>query len=114
GRVRYAPVIGSGPVPADGKVSAGRPLVEDPDAWQHSADQPGEGQPAEGKPVGHQAVGSASPGSHSSAAHSSGSGLTVSGHEVGEFVAGSAHMVQMLAGEFPLGTVPEQGLGEVV
>ncbi len=40
--------------------------------------------------------------------------LTSSGHEVPEFLAGSAHMVQLLAAQFPLGTLPEQGLGEVV
>lgn len=43
-----------------------------------------------------------------------GARLTGSGHEVPEFVAGSAHMVQMLAGEFPLGTLPEAGVGEAV
>ena len=31
-----------------------------------------------------------------------------------EFLAGSAHMTQMLAAEFPLGTVPEEALGEAV
>ncbi len=40
--------------------------------------------------------------------------LTGSGHEVPEFLAGSAHMVQMLAAEFPLATLPEQALGETV
>jgi len=40
--------------------------------------------------------------------------LTVSGHEVPEFVAGSAHMTQMLAGQFPLGTLGEEALGEAV
>ncbi len=40
--------------------------------------------------------------------------LTVSGHEVPEFVAGTAHMVQMLSAEFPLGSLPEQGVGEAV
>lgn len=40
--------------------------------------------------------------------------LTASGHEVPEFVAGTAHMVQMLSAEFPMGGLPEQGLGETV
>lgn len=100
GRGRYAPVIGSGPVPVGGKGSAGRPLVEDPDAWQHNAHP--------------EATGQAGTGPEASQDADRGAGLTSSGHEVAEFVAGSAHMVQMVAGEFPLGTVPEQGLGEVV
>lgn len=40
--------------------------------------------------------------------------LTVSGHEVPEFAAGTAHMIQMLAGQFPLAQIPEHGLGETV
>lgn len=83
GRVRYAPVIGPGPLreqPSSG------PLVPVPEiedrAIEQSADR--------------------------------GVALTASGHEVPEFVAGTAHMVQMLSAEFPMGGLPEQGLGETV
>ena len=40
--------------------------------------------------------------------------LTLSGHEVPEFAAGTAHMIQMLAGDFPLATLPQEALGETV
>ncbi|USQ78464.1 HNH endonuclease [Ornithinimicrobium faecis] len=92
GRVRYAPVIGSGPLrekPASG------PLVPVPQ-------------------IESQAEQAAGGSSATSSSADRGVQLTSSGHEVPEFVAGSAHMVQMLAAEFPLGSLPEQGVGEAV
>lgn len=40
--------------------------------------------------------------------------LTTSGHEVPEFLAGTAHMTQLMAGMFPCGQLPEQALGEAI
>lgn len=91
GRVRYAPVIGTGPL----RETRSGPLVPDLDS-------------APGVPEGAEALSAEREG------QDRGVSLTASGHEVPEFIAGSAHMVQMLAGEFPLGQLPEQGLGEAV
>ncbi|MCK0114319.1 hypothetical protein MWU75_19455, partial [Ornithinimicrobium sp. F0845] len=93
GRVRYVPLIGTGPL----RLSNAGPLVPEPDQGSMpSAGDGGEGTGAGGRGVDR------------------GVELTSSGHEVPEFLAGSAHMTQMLAGEFPLASLPEVALGEVV
>lgn len=91
GRVRYAPLIGTGPL----RETTSGPLVPDLDL------APGPGHPGDARGA-------------NQAGQDHGIPLTGSRHEVPEFVAGSAHMLQMLAGEFPLGQLPEQGLGEAV
>ena len=86
GLPRYAPVIGTGPL----RESSSGPLVPVEDQDGPPAGPAQHGDPDRGRP------------------------LTVSGHEVPEFAAGSAHMVQMLTAQFPLAQVPEQALGETV
>ena len=88
GGLRYAPLIGSGPLR---KTDSG-PLVPVPVAELQALAAADGG--AGGADVGVQ--------------------LTESGHEVPEFVAGTAHMVAMLAGEFPVSRLPEAALGETV
>ncbi|QDO89011.1 DUF222 domain-containing protein [Ornithinimicrobium ciconiae] len=112
GRVRYAPLIGAGPLRET--TNAG-PLVPDqdqdlvPEVGHDLAQDPAlaqEHDPTRGGPGG--------PAHAGQGGQDRGAPLTTSGHEVPEFVAGSAHMIQMLAGEFPLAHLPEQGLGEAV
>lgn len=90
-RQRYAPLIGTGPLREE--ASSSGPLV--PVADQDAAPQ-------------------ASRGSSRPRDPDRGVPLTLSGHEVPEFAAGTAHMIQLLAAQFPLGRLPEQALGEVV
>lgn len=93
-RPRYAPIIGTGPL----RESNAGPLVPE-QLHTPSADGAGNVVGSEGRAAGDV---------------DRGVPLTGSGHEVAEFLAGSAHMAQMLAAEFPLGTLPEQALGEAV
>ncbi|WP_256840715.1 HNH endonuclease signature motif containing protein [Ornithinimicrobium cryptoxanthini] len=89
GPMKYRPVIGTGPLREASSCSG--PLVPPDDADPQAAgDLDGSGR-ADGGPR-----------------------LTASGHEVPEFAAGTAHMTQLLAGDFPLETLPEEALGETV
>lgn len=98
GRLRYAPLIGTGPLREQSSSSGPLVPVEEQDAWARDAS--------------HHA------GADDVATHGGGPDrgvrLTASGHEVPEFAAGTAHMIQMLAAQFPLERLPEQGLGETV
>lgn len=89
--MRYLPVIGTGPVPKGPSTSSG-PLVPDPQL----------GVPGSATPTSAVAV------------LASDLTATDSGHGVPEFLAGAAAMTQMLAGEFPMGSLPEQAIGETV
>jgi len=89
-RARYAPVIGTGPATQTSAASGPLVQIEDP--------------PEGGSASGAEAVGDPDGPAR----------LTGSGHEVPEFLAGTAHMTAMLAGEFPCERLPEQALGEVV
>lgn len=91
------PVIGAGPVTVGGSRSG--PLV--PEVVQPG--QFGGGQPGA---VGGAAAGGVGPDGPRQ--------LTGSGHEVPEFLAGTAHMVQVMAGMFPFVQLPDQALGEAV
>lgn len=86
-RVRYAPVIGSGPLPKHPSASSG-PLVPEPPA----------GVPGSLVPSGQDGPPQA----------------TGSGHAVPEFLAGVAQMVQTLAGAFPMDSMPERSVGEAL
>lgn len=99
GPLKYRPVIGTGPL----KESSSGPLVPLADTGSQASDHPGgAGHP---QAAGHeQAAGGVDGGPQ----------LTASGHEVPEFAAGTAHMTQLLAGQFPLATLPEHALGETV
>lgn len=87
GGLRYAPVIGTGPL----RESTSGPLVPVPLDEQRRLAAEAADRDAD-----------------------RGAQLTASAHEVPEFVAGTAHMVAMLGGEFPLSQLPEQALGETV
>lgn len=104
GRLRYAPVIGSGPW----RESVVGPLVPEvrDEQWHDVSGSLRE--------VGADDFRSGAAGGGGRGRPDSPLVLTESTHEVPEFTAGTAHMVQMLAGQFPLSALPEQALGETV
>lgn len=91
-RLRYVPPIGSGPL----RESNSGPLV--PVQQQESM------PPAGGAG---DLTGGVDPADR-------GLQLTATGHEVPEFAAGTAHITQLLAAQFPLGSLPDHALGETV
>lgn len=93
GRMRYLPVIGAGPLPT-GPLSDSRPLVPDP-----VAGVPGSYTEAPGSAATLQDAEELATGS---------------GEAVPEFLAGVAAMSQMLASQFPMGTLQERAVGETV
>lgn len=89
GRQQYVPVIGPGPLPAGGGTRSA-PLVP---------------APLPGVPGAFPAESTVADGAVS---------LTASGHAVPEFLAGVAHLTQLLSAQFPHTALPEQSLGETV
>lgn len=79
------PVIGTGPVPTGGSRSG--PLVPEQFGAERAVAGVGPDGPRQ---------------------------LTNSGHEVPEFLAGTAHMTQLMAGMFPFVQLPEEALGEAI
>lgn len=138
GRVRYAPVIGPGPLPQGPSRSSG-PLVPEPAPGvpgaypQETPVRPGATGTADAGGPADLAVSAGTVGLPDSAGTAgaltdtlvgTGDGLAVpvgasasftdSGHAVPEFLAGMAQMTQLLAVQFPHTTLPEQSLGEAV